>query len=565
MDRRTFFNYMVMSGLISLLATKGSSLSSEKEQEPNEQKNIDNLIKKEKIASSTTKLVNVSDYGSLVSGITNNRATIDANTQAIQTAINAVGRQGGGIVQIPEGKYQIAPPDLSDQKAASIVINYNNITLTGAGIGKTILYCRGDWSLIKKRVLRGIGILIAGTRPPEKPRQNITLQNFELVGGLPEFQGYTANRGFPAHTTTGDGWDITHKGICLDFDRSLDNITIDRVSVHDFRGELIYAGGGGVGNLKITNCQLFNSNGSLLSLDANLTVTNCDFGRTATAWIENAPVSPNKSYTFSGCKFHDSLDHGLVLAQGQIHLEGRKALITNCEFRNAGDGISIFGGINDCTAQNNKFFDCKIALFVNSGNRAIKFLENQINNQEKATFVTIIFGDVRDVLIKGNTFTASTTAGQSIAMYYSGNLSNIKVLNNTFQNCLTPQQTNKLYHERPLFEGNQYLNCTSQVNQGYFLIPNGQPLEPKCEVCQIVNNGSNSIELVNIATSYYADGQKIIVTGGSLNKQVKLPRRSDSIECSKERALNGSKGQKLTLQFDKAALKWKEVSYVEEN
>src|SRR3569832_1523506 len=283
MERRTFLNYKVMSGLISFLATKSSSLSLDNEQEGNERKTLNSPLNEVKIASNHTKVVNVTDYGPLVKGFTNDRATITANTLAIQLAIDAVGKQGGGIVQIPEGKSQIAPPDLTHQKAASLVINYDNITLSGAGIGKTILYCRGEWSLIKKRVVRGIGILIAGTRPPEKPRLNITLQNFELVGGLPEFQGYTGNRGFPASTTTGDGWDITHKGICLDFDLSLDNISIDRVSVHDFRGELIYAGGGSLGNLKITNSQLFNSNGSQLSLDANLTVSNCDFGRTATA------------------------------------------------------------------------------------------------------------------------------------------------------------------------------------------------------------------------------------------------------------------------------------------
>ena len=562
MDRRTFFNYIVMSGLISFLATKSSSLSLDNEQEGNERKTLNSPLNEVKIASNHTKVVNVTDYGPLVKGFTNDRATITANTLAIQFAIDAVGKQGGGIVQIPEGKYQIAPPDLTHQKAASLVINYDNITLSGAGIGKTILYCRGEWSLIKKRVVRGIGILIAGTRPPEKPRQNITLQNFELVGGLPEFQGYTGNRGFPASTTTGDGWDITHKGICLDFDLSLDNISIDRVSVHDFRGELIYAGGGSLGNLKITNSQLFNSNGSLLSLDANLTVSNCDFGRTATAWVENAPVSPNKSYTFSNCKFHDSIYHGLVLAQGKINLEGRKALITNCEFRNAGDGIGIFGGINACTVQKNQFFDCKTSLLINSGNRGIKFLDNQINNLTKRIVAVSFFGDVRDILIQGNTFKDLTGVGQCVSMYYFGNLSNIRILNNTFQNCFTPQQTSKITHERPFFEGNQYLDCNSQVNQGCFLVPNSYPLEPKSEVCKIVNNGQNLIEVVSLSNSYYMDGQKVVVTGGSPNKQVKFPRISESIQCLEDRILKGSKGQQLTLQFDKAELKWKEVSYV---
>ncbi|MBW4576396.1 MAG: right-handed parallel beta-helix repeat-containing protein [Aphanothece sp. CMT-3BRIN-NPC111] len=475
MDRRTFFSWMFMSGLLSSLASKGVSLSSSVPLEKKQEKRRNSSIQEESLAAGSTRVFKVSDYGALVTGITNDAETIAANTKAIQEAIDTAGKQGGGIVQIPAGKFQIAPPNLNDQKAASLVIDYDNITLTGAGIGQTILYSRSDYSLfdgpvrrrgavagkpttIGKRVRRGIGILVKGTVPPAKPRQNIKLQNFEIIGGSPGFEGYTGNRGFPANTTTGDGWDVTHKGICLDFDVSLDNITINNVSVHDFRGELIYAGGRNVGNLKITNCQLFNSNGSLLSLDANLTVTNCDFGKTATAWVENAPVAPNKSYLFSGCNFHDSIHHGLVLAQGKIDLPGRKALVTNCEFRNSLEaGIGIFGGVNNCTVENNKFFDCGTVLIVNSNNQGIKLLNNQIYTTRKTIVIIRVFGNrIQDVLIQNNTFNPSTTLDKCVSMNYLGDLTNVRVINNNFKNCVPPRQTSRITNEKPLIEGNKY-------------------------------------------------------------------------------------------------------------
>ncbi|MEJ1937990.1 right-handed parallel beta-helix repeat-containing protein, partial [Nostoc sp. NIES-2111] len=245
--------------------------------------------------------------------------------------IDSVGQQGGGTIYIPAGYYQVSPQILTGDSPSSIVIKYDNITLIGDGIGKTIIESRGAWSVINNQVVRGNGIMIKRSNNSLQPRRNITIKNLELSGGT---TGFTGDRSFPANVKTGDGWDITHKGICLDFSGYLDNVTIDSVYVHDFKGEVIYAGGLGVGNVTITNTKLHSSNGSILSLDANLTVTKCEFSKTANAWVENAPLSPNKIYSFDQCTFRDSIASGLVVAQGDLSF-GNKVKVTNCSFYNS--------------------------------------------------------------------------------------------------------------------------------------------------------------------------------------------------------------------------------------
>ncbi|OAQ40290.1 hypothetical protein A5893_04880 [Pedobacter psychrophilus] len=58
-------------------------------------------------------------------------------TIAIQKALTDVGQNGGGVVYLPAGKYKV---DVSAAKANSLKINYSNVVLRGAGIGKTFIF-----------------------------------------------------------------------------------------------------------------------------------------------------------------------------------------------------------------------------------------------------------------------------------------------------------------------------------------------------------------------------------------------------------------------------------------
>lgn len=413
-----------------------------------------NQLQVAQVQSFPATFVNAKDFGALVSGKTNKFQIIAANTATIQAAIDTVGKQGGGTIYIPTGYYQVAPPNLKSQVPSSIVINYNNIALVGDGMGKTIIQSRGKWSVINGQVVRGNGILIKGTTNPANPRKNVTIKNLELSGGT---TGFTGNRSFPANVTTGDGWDITHKGIVLDFNKYLDNITIDSVDVHDFRGELIYGGGNGIGKVTLYNSKLRNSNASLLSIEADITVNKSEFGKTATAWVENAPISPNKLYYFNNNTFKDSIHHGLVVAQGNFPV-GHKVIITNNSFYNSPSGVNPFGGASNFIIQKNKFMDIDNALFTSGKNRNILFANNEIYAKTKPVITAHIWGNLSNVNIKNNHQYSADNLRQSNSIFYYGNLQNIVVKDNIFENCHTPQQLAALTNEHPLFQNNQYIN-----------------------------------------------------------------------------------------------------------
>lgn len=59
------------------------------------------------------------------------------STAAIQNAIDAAAAQGGGVVYLPAGTYQVNPPEGKDQ---SLLISASHVVLKGAGAGETFIY-----------------------------------------------------------------------------------------------------------------------------------------------------------------------------------------------------------------------------------------------------------------------------------------------------------------------------------------------------------------------------------------------------------------------------------------
>jgi Right handed beta helix region len=541
----TYLTYLSLGSVLSQVTIKLAALSL-RAAETTQAQNI------------SSHLINVRQFGALISGITNNPVTIAANTATIQTAIEEVGRNGGGNIYIPAGLYQIAPPDLNVESPASIIINHDNITLTGDGIGKTILQSRGDWSIVNRQVVRGHGILIKGGNHAGQLRKNVTIRNLELSGGT---NGFTGERGFPANFITGDGWDITHKGIVLDFDKYLDNITIDSVYIHDFRGELIYAGGIGVGQVTISNTKLHNSNASMLSLEADLTVTNCEFSQTATAWVEIAPLSPNKVSLFQKCIFKDSIYQGVVLAQGNFPFN-QKHIITNCSFYNSPAGVCAFGGSANFIIKDNVFIDCQIALFTSGTNHDIEFVNNQIKGEKQPVTTTYIWAKQSHVFVRNNSHIGAENLPKIACIFYYGDLQNIFIENNRFENCRTPEQLADLSNERPLFRDNLYINVERRPFQGTAIFWQQPPYTviPKHEEVIIINNTGNPVIEVDMNTDHYVNGQEVFVMGGASNARVKFPQNSRTIQCHSDRYLSGQ-GEQLRLRFQKSDKKWYEVSF----
>jgi hypothetical protein len=551
MKRRTFLTSLILYSVTSSLSMLLTFLLSKKTQATS---NKDIKISQNKIPRYA---INVKQFGLLIPGVTNNLKIIADNTATIQAAINTVGKKGGGTIYIPAGLYQIAPANLTNEAPSSIIVNYDNITILGDGIGKTILQSRGDWSVINGQVVRGIGILIKGTDNISQPRKNIIIKNLELSGGL---NGFTGNRSWPADTYTGDGWDTSHKGIVLDFNKALDNIIIDSVYVHDFRGEVIYAGGDSIGKVKISNSKLHNSNASILSLDAELTVKNCEFLQTANAWVENAPILQNKFYYFDNCSFKNSIHSGFVIAQGKFPVN-HNIVITNCLFQNSPSGICAFGGTSSLLIKNNQFLDCEKALFTSGENRNIKFYSNEIFSDKRSVVSIHIFGVLKNTFIKKNRH--KSTNGNNIktpCIIYFGDLKNIVIRDNIFENCRTPEQSSSLFNERPLFLDNQYIDVERRDLQGTANFWNAPPyiVEPKFEELVVKNSTGNSVIEVDMSIEHYVDGQEVLIVGGASKAQVKFSRKSKTIQCKSDRYLSGN-GEKLRLRFNRSEQKWYEV------
>lgn len=116
------------------------------------------------------------------------------------------------------------------------------------------------------QVFRGYGFYIYGTL------QNITLKDFEFDGNC--YPGDTGDESIPPNTTTGDGWDLSHKALFMN-GLVIDTLTIQNVSFHNWRGEIIYQGGGASnGNLHLSGSELFESNGNALSVSLGIYANN---------------------------------------------------------------------------------------------------------------------------------------------------------------------------------------------------------------------------------------------------------------------------------------------------
>jgi hypothetical protein len=207
----------------------------------------------------------------------------------INSAIHDVGVWGGGIISFPAGGYVIQPESLGDSKA--ILIAQDNISLVGAGREYTTLSFRlyngtnsaEGWRVMNGAVIRGHAIFI--DKKEGGIRRNVRISDLTLDGGAPS----TGNTRFPADPQTGDGWDLTHKGICICPDSAHDGIRIERVAIQSFRGELMYYGGAGLDHFKLLECVLADTNADGLSAaGVNSLVSGNEFYRCCANAIENA-------------------------------------------------------------------------------------------------------------------------------------------------------------------------------------------------------------------------------------------------------------------------------------
>ncbi len=497
----------------------------------------------------------VSDFGPFVAGVEEADA-VAANTATVNRAIDEVGAGGGGTVCLPEGTFHLAPADLTAPGAAAIQIKRDGVTLQGAGAGRTILRTRSAFSLVAGKVVRGTGIRIFGTRLPAAPRRDVTLRDFELDGGA----GYTGNFAWPANPTTGDGWDITHKGIVLSSDDQVDGVVLEGIHVHRYRGEVIYAGGRGLGRVQMRRIRSEDTNASTFNITADFVVEDSEFGK-GMMWAEIGVRFPGKRGVFRRCRFHDAEKNGIVFAQGDLGEQPYE--ITDSTFESGGSGFGFFGGIGGpITIRNNVFREMGTILAfgyapntTSALNQKIVFEKNRI---EAASLLASFGGLSGDVTVRDNDF-VGRGGGMSTAIFYGSGVTNRAVVaENRFSRCRTPEQVAPLRDgERPLFRGNAYAEVERRELQGQFRVKPGDVVAPRFEEVKLVPLAAE----VPIAfeTARYPDGQEITVTGGTQAAALRCDPAGPSVRCKEPRLLRGT--ERLGLRFDAAAGAWLERAF----
>ena len=505
----------------------------------------------------------VSEYGTFIID-DSSAATIATNNATINNAIVQVGKAGGGTIKLPLGTFYIGPDTSKANRA--ITIAYDNITLLGAGVGRTILKTNGVWD--PKTLQRGHGIIIEGTHTAGQPRKNIVLKDFELDGQA----GWTGEYNWPANAITGAGWDINHKGIVAAWDAYCDNILFENLYVHHYRGEVLYAGGTLIGNLTVRNVKLANTNGSDFNLyAANLLVENCEFGGPSRFWAEllarpNSAGYPVDQMVFRNNKFWNVVDPKITSGQIAICQGDFKPYAMTFDHNDIRDCPDVFGfylGVaGPITISNNTVTNCKkLVTFGYSGgwinssmNANITVEHNTITHGE--SLVEFSQNACSNVFLRDNTFIGKSPTNLSASTAVLMNnaiIKNTVVEDNTFIDCHTPMQQGMLGGQRTLFSNNRYQNTLTSEGLGSFtLTPLALLVTPQYEEVKIMTDTDKAV--VALATNQYPEGQIIKVTGGERTKRVCFATGQASYTVAKDRLLNGT--TTLYFKFDSKQNKW---------
>jgi hypothetical protein len=410
---------------------------------------------------------NVIDLDGKLVEFNDSEKVIRLNGEIINNSIKRLGTKGGGLIKLPEGTFYVGP-NLSTDDAA-IIIEYDDIHIIGKGRDKTILKTNGTYKIIEGKVKRGHGILINGEQwssDCNKARKNILLKGFQLDGQ----SGYTGNHTFPADINTGDGWDVSHKGIITNSDRCVGDIWLEDLYIHSYKGEILFNGGLSTRNITIKNVKAGNTNASCFNLyGANMIVENCEFVGPAMMWMEltarkNLGFGPKNKTEVKNCTFNGpTMAHaGINLVQGDSDMH--HYIFRHNTFKDSKGVFAFYGGIGGKVHIENNILDSVgQALYfgvapgyIGDGiNRNITFTGNNVSCYG---VFTQFYHEAENVLIKNNKVSGLSEHATS-AMYGACTLTNILFENNSFENMRQPEQNAPLKSgEKPTFYRNQYLS-----------------------------------------------------------------------------------------------------------
>ncbi|MBX7458517.1 hypothetical protein K3152_09685 [Qipengyuania sp. 1NDH17] len=284
---------------------------------------------------------------------------------ALQAAIDYAHAAGARELRFENEIYRVdCPPRYSpveDKRAEDgrpLVIR-KSLSLKGCAPNRTTLDFRAmdgvdpetDWQLVAKSasdptlsVWRGGAIYLQGDVPdPGEGQRSIArleLDRLVLKGNRQNTGAWT----YPADPISGDGWDISDRGLWVQ-DCYVGEIHMRDTDMTGFKGEVVYLAGSAnaVEKVVLSNCRFATSNGSAFNpgIDCEVLATDCSFGDCFQAQEDVAKTRA----VYRNCTWHDC-DHmalGCGSANGVYYAQAyptRDAdapppvtVLDNCEFR----------------------------------------------------------------------------------------------------------------------------------------------------------------------------------------------------------------------------------------
>ncbi|MDP8990037.1 MAG: DUF2341 domain-containing protein [Acidobacteriota bacterium] len=496
------------------------------------------------------------------------------NHSAFQTAVDTVGKAGGGTVSVPQPAtcpsgavcgYVIKTTDqMTSHAPGSVKIRYNNVSLIGDA-PQTNLFCRGAWATYfnsakfpgQVGTIRGFCIAIGDDGGPlgiaGEALSNVTVANFHLYGMTNgNTYSYSYSPTDPPLTTTGDGWDETHKAIYLWENSASTNITIDSVIIQDFKGENIYSGGSIMTGIVIKNSTMTNFNGDGISmLAADLQVINNVISNGSNAGIENSTVGAGgaalvhqlyQSNTISNMPREALTIVGVdsTIASGAIQIINN-TFDTIAQYDPSGAQSAIYiaaqaGGNNiapqNVTISGNTCHDClSFGVLQTSGTTQVSGNTFIVDKFPASNFLSFTF-PMTDVTIANNVGYATSGAPPLSSVYnidpgyVAGNFqwNHVILQNNTWTFPGTPNYTfvttsgpgwGLVTAKNLTWKGDYCQGCTySDVNHGVVNVGPDTLIEPYGPVVRIA--GNTGPVTVSVDASKEEDGAQIqIVNGGA--------------------------------------------------
>lgn len=481
----------------------------------------------------------VHNFGSLTEGRqVEDSLAIRENTAAINTALSEVGQEGGGTVCLPKGIYQVRPhpdllfdPDATNQDYPSIIVDYSNLTLWGAGRNDdgngTGIYSNGDTTDVAGSLRRGTGLRIGHPNSSYTPtRENIVLRDFELngQGALPgDSTAWTGCKDWQSREGRINCWDITHKGINVSNGHYVDNVRIENVAVRSFKGELLYQGGNKLGFIKLENIISEDTNAQGVNIVADSLRIEDSYIGLSNQWYELESRWESSAYVTGTT--HDKVAAGfsVVFAQGDestVDYVFEDNYFTGCDFQSSGSGQAF--GFGEGVAgpihiTNNTFDGCGLFETITGGTsgekpRNITFESNTVKNLDNASGFRPTHSINFEIL--NNTFNWEE-GEEGRAWIYGWATYTGLIEGNVFEKAGSVGQNGGGPSMRPMMRDNTYSSARNFDGRITNPDDHGQSLLPQTEEWRIILNRVDS-DLIpyrpNLTVGEYSDGQEVKLT-----------------------------------------------------